>query len=78
MTQSTRIGVVLSSSGGRGRLCPYRLYLALERLGIEVSAIAGCSVGALVGGVAASGANLHHWAETITKVRTREYWTPAS
>jgi predicted acylesterase/phospholipase RssA len=70
--------VVLSSGGGRGVYAHTGFLLALERLGIEVAAIAGCSAGALVGGIAASGANLHRWAETIAHVTTREYWTPDS
>jgi predicted acylesterase/phospholipase RssA len=76
VTQSSRIGVVLSSGGGRGVYAHTGFLLALERLGIEVAAIAGCSAGALVGGIAASGANLQRWAETIAQVHTREYWTP--
>jgi len=76
VTQSSRIGVVLSSGGGRGVYAHTGFLLALERLGIEVAAIAGCSAGALVGGIAASGADLQRWAETIAHVSTREYWTP--
>jgi len=78
VTQSSRIGVVLSSGGGRGVYAHTGFLLALERLGIEVAAIAGCSAGALVGGIAASGANLQRWAETIEQVHAREYWAPDS
>ena len=70
--------MVLSSGGGRGVYAHTGFLLALERLGIQADAIAGCSAGALVGGVAASGADLHRWAEAIAHVRTREYWTPDS
>lgn len=76
MASSARIGVVLSSGGGRGVYAHTGFLLALQELGIEVSAIAGCSAGALVGGVAASGTDLDEWAEVIANVHTQEYWTP--
>ncbi|MDP2760570.1 MAG: patatin-like phospholipase family protein [Sideroxyarcus sp.] len=78
MTHTARIGVVLSSGGGRGVYAHTGFLLALQKLGIEVSAIAGCSAGALVGGIAASGADLNKWSDTIASVKTREYWTPDS
>ncbi|HQS58785.1 MAG: hypothetical protein B7Y56_10615 [Gallionellales bacterium 35-53-114] len=78
MNQSSRIGVVLSSGGGRGVYAHTGFLLALEKLGIQTAAISGCSADALVGGVAASGANIHHWAETLAQVRTQEYWSPDS
>lgn len=76
MTHTARIGVVLSSGGGRGVYAHTGFLLALQRLGIEVSAVAGCSAGALVGGIAASGADLQLWSDVIASVKTREYWTP--
>lgn len=78
MTESSRIGVVLSSGGGRGVYAHTGFLLALEKLGIQPAAIAGCSAGALVGGIAASGMSLQHWGETIANVHTREYWSPDS
>ena len=51
---------------------------ALEEMGIEFVAVAGCSAGALVGGVYVSGTDLHHWMESISNAHTREYWTPDS
>ena len=78
MTHSARIGVVLSSGGGRGIYAHTGFLLALKELGIEVSAIAGCSAGAVVGGIAASGADLQLWSDAIASVKTREYWTPDS
>lgn len=76
MSAPIRTGVVLSSGGGRGVFAHTGFLLALEEFGIDIAAIAGCSAGALVGGIYASGADLHKWAETIARVRTREYWTP--
>lgn len=76
MTHTARIGVVLSSGGGRGIYAHTGFLLALQSLGIEVSAVVGCSAGAVVGGIAASGADLQLWSDAIASVKTREYWTP--
>lgn len=73
-----RIGVVLSSGGGRGVFAHTGFLLALEKLGIEVAAVAGCSAGALVGGVYASGTDLSRWTESIVNAHTREYWVSDS
>jgi len=78
MSDTPRIGVVLSSGGGRGVYAHTGFLLALERLGISIAASAGCSAGAVVGGVAASGSDLQHWRQTITRVERREFWTPDS
>ncbi len=76
LNKDVRVGVVLSSGGGRGVYAHTGFLLALEKLGIEVHAISGCSAGALVGGVAASGTPLAKWAKAIAQVRVAEYWTP--
>lgn len=73
-----RIGVVLSSGGARGVYAHTGFMQAIEQLNIKVSAIAGCSAGALVGGLYASGANLQQWSNTITNIHSRDYWTPDS
>lgn len=78
MSKAIKVGVVLSSGGGRGVFAHTGFLLALEQLGIEIGAIAGCSAGALVGGVYASGTNLYQWAERIANVDTGDYWTPDS
>ncbi|MBI2754353.1 MAG: patatin-like phospholipase family protein [Betaproteobacteria bacterium] len=52
--------------------------LALEQLGVSICASAGCSAGAVVGGVAASGTSLDRWAQAIVRVSQREFWTPDS
>lgn len=75
-SSAARIGVVLSSGGGRGVFAHTGFLLALEKLGIDIAAVAGCSAGALVGGIYASGTDLHEWLENIACVRTREYWSP--
>jgi len=78
MADMPRIGVVLSSGGGRGVYAHTGFLLALERLGVAIAASAGCSAGAVVGGVAASGTDLHRWVHTITHVARHEFWTPDS
>ena len=71
-----RIGVILSAGGNRGVYAHTGFLLALEQMGIPVSAAAGCSAGAVVGGIAASGTSLMHWADAICRVRREEFWTP--
>jgi len=78
MSKKMKVGVVLSSGGGRGVFAHTGFLLALEELGIEIGAIAGCSAGALVGGVYASGTNFNDWTQTIAQVHTKEYWAPDS
>lgn len=78
MSDSARVGIVLSSGGGRGVYAHTGFLLALERLGIAVAASAGCSAGAVVGGIAASGTDLHRWVETLVRVSSPEFWTPDS
>lgn len=73
-----RIGVVLSSGGGRGVFAHTGFLMALEQLGIKVAAVAGCSAGALVGGVYASGTDLQSWMQRISTAHPREYWAPDS
>ena len=77
-SHAARIGVVLSSGGGRGVYAHTGFLLALERMGIDIRASAGCSAGAVVGGVVASGTDLHRWTHTIAQVARNEFWTPDS
>lgn len=78
MADSCRVGVVLSSGGARGVYAHTGFLLALEQLGVPICASAGCSAGAVVGGVAASGTRLDDWAQAIARVSQREFWTPDS
>src|SRR3990170_4782291 len=78
MAESPRIGVVLSSGGIRGVYAHTGFLLALARLGIPIAAAAGCSAGAVVGGIAASGADLHAWSDALARVNRRCFWTPDS
>lgn len=71
-----RIGVVLSSGGGRGVFAHTGFMCALESLEIPVSASAGCSAGAVVGGILASGRTASDWQTAVTAVRVESFWTP--
>jgi predicted acylesterase/phospholipase RssA len=51
---------------------------AIQNLGVPVSASAGCSAGALVGGFMASGTSLEEWAATLAGITSRTFWTPDS
>ncbi|GMQ88828.1 MAG: hypothetical protein BMS9Abin09_0266 [Gammaproteobacteria bacterium] len=73
-----RIGVVLSSGGVRGVYAHTGFMQAIQGLGIPVSASAGCSAGALVGGFLASGTPLEDWEATLTEITSRTFWTPDS
>lgn len=76
MSGRARIGVVLSSGGARGVYAHTGFLLALGRLGVPIAAAAGCSAGAVVGGVAASGADLAAWSEALAHVTPSCFWTP--
>jgi predicted acylesterase/phospholipase RssA len=71
-----RIGVVLSSGGVRGVYAHTGFLLALAHLGIPIAAAAGCSAGAVVGGIAASGADLNAWSDALARVDRHRFWTP--
>jgi len=72
-----RVGVVLSSGGIRGAYAHTGFLLALQQLDISVSAVSGCSAGALVGGVFASGKNMQEWSEAMLNIKQKEFWTPS-
>jgi len=74
---SPRVGVVLSSGGIRGAYAHTGFLLALQQLGISVSAVSGCSAGALVGGVFASGKNMQEWSEAMLNIQQKEFWMPS-
>ncbi len=78
MAEALRLGVVLSSGGGRGVYAHTGFMLALEQLGVTITAASGCSAGAIVGGVLASGTPLQQWAQSLAVVKRQEFWTPDS
>ncbi len=73
-----RMGVILSSGGGRGVYAHTGFLMALETLKLPVTALAGCSAGALVGGIVASGTPLPDWIAALSKVQRKEFWKPTS
>jgi len=73
-----RIGVVLSSGGVRGTYAHTGFLQALQRLEIPITASAGCSAGALVGGFIASGTPLEAWVTTLAGITSCDFWTPDS
>ncbi|MEZ5893536.1 MAG: hypothetical protein R3C58_10425 [Parvularculaceae bacterium] len=62
------LGLALGS--GAARLGPYRRLRALEEIGVKPQVIAGCSVGALVGGAYLLGAlnDFERWARALKPV----------
>jgi len=77
-TQSTapRLGIVLSSGGVRGVFAHTGFLLAFDTTGFEVSAVSGCSAGAVVGGVFASGTPILQWANSIQNIQPGQFWRP--
>ncbi len=73
---SSKIGVVLSSGGGRGVFAHTGFMCALESLEVPVSASAGCSAGAVVAGMLASGRTAAEWKAVVTQVDPGSFWTP--
>lgn len=51
---------------------------ALRDLGLDITASAGCSAGAVVGGVIASGTDLDDWTDVVSRIRTAQFWRPVS
>src|SRR5262245_17703972 len=72
VAERLRAAVVLGSGGARGYAHVGALQVLQER-GIEVAAIAGTSMGALVGGVAAAG-KLDTYTEWALSLTQREVW----
>jgi len=73
-----RIGVILSSGGIRGVYAHTGFMCALKELDIQFDAIAGCSAGAIVGGVLASGTSLADWTQSVMRITQQDFWKPSS
>ena len=67
-----RVGLVLSGGGARG-IAHVGVLKVLEQLNVPVDAVAGTSMGAVVGGLYASGLNAHE----IEKIMTSLNWQAA-
>ena len=66
---SKTMSLVLGSGGARG-LAHIGVIHELQENGYQISSIAGCSIGALIGGVFAAGKleEFEHWIRAITKI----------
>jgi predicted acylesterase/phospholipase RssA len=71
-----RIGVVLSSGGETGVYAHTGFLMALDQMDVQIAAIAGCSAGALVGGMYASGTSMSDWAQSLATIRSAYFWQP--
>ena len=77
MNNYPRVGIVLSSGGVRGVYAHTGFLLSLQELDISVTAIAGCSAGAIVGGMFASGTNMQSWVDTLSILKHQQFWAPS-
>ena len=73
-----RIGVILSSGGIRGVYAHTGFMRALQQMGVHYDAIAGCSAGAIVGGILASGTTLDSWSRSLDQMKQQDFWQPGS
>ncbi len=76
-TTQPRIGIVLSSGGVRGVYAHTGFLLALEKLQIGCQAVTGCSAGAVVGGIFASGTPVQNWADAVSTIKPGRFWRPS-
>lgn len=72
-----RIGVVLSSGGVRGVYAHTGFLMALEKMALDIHAMAGCSAGAIVGGMYASGTPVQELADAISRITPEKFWSPS-
>jgi len=78
MKQGLRIGVALSSGGIRGVYAHTGFMQALQEMGVHIEALTGCSAGAIVGGVVASGTSLGQWTKSLGRLNQKNFWNPYS
>jgi len=76
--QTVRIGLMLSAGGVRGIYAHSGFLKAVENLNLNVSAISGCSAGAIVGGIYASGTPLNKWLKALKNMDKHDFWHPSS
>jgi len=78
MTRPIRTGVVLSAGGVRGVYAHSGFLQALTGMNMPLSAITGCSAGAIVGGIHASGTPLEAWLQSLAQMKQEDFWQPGS
>ena len=67
--EKRRVSLVLGSGGARG-LAHIGVIRELEKLGLQIASISGCSIGAVIGGVYAAGKldEFESWVRAISKM----------
>lgn len=73
-TNTKKIGLVLSSGAARG-IAHIGVISVLEREKIPIDAIAGTSIGAIIGGLYASGMNSQDIAEAVISINRRRMYS---
>lgn len=76
-SKKPRIGVVLSSGGVRGVYAHTGFLKAVEKMGINIKAMSGCSAGAVVGGIYASGTPIQEWVDALSRIKPKRFWSPS-
>lgn len=74
MTKKLKVGLALSAGGVRGIYAHSGFLQAFEGMGFQISAISGCSAGAIVGGVYASGTPLKNWLDALDQIHRKNFW----
>jgi len=72
--QKPRRTVLVLGGGGMRGFCHIGIVRAIERLGLQVDEIVGTSMGAVMGGLWASGADSHRMEEAAEEVSLKEYF----
>jgi len=71
--QKTRVGIALSSGRARGVYTYFGFVRALEKMNLDISVVARCTAGTVVGGILASEKNMSSWASTQGKKLLKFY-----
>jgi len=76
MSESMRVGLVLSAGGVRGLLAHAGFLQAVDTMGIRFDAIAGCSSGGVVAACYAAGLDARTIRDGVLKLRSRDFYHP--
>jgi len=75
-TDKPRVGLVLSAGGMRGVYAHTGFIQAIQAMNFKIDAIAGCSAGAIVGGIFAANNEIKQWSKSMETLQTRQFWRP--
>ncbi|GAV20635.1 NTE family protein [Mariprofundus micogutta] len=78
MSNKIRICAVLSAGGVRSVYAHTDFLQCLDSIDLRISALTGCSAGAIVGGIYASGTPLNQWLDALEHMRWKDFWEPGS